>query len=288
MERWRFDRPLVVDLTVACLLTVPTVVVTVVADGVSRHAAPIGWPGYVLVAVAALALRRAAAGRCSRWPWPRSPRRLPGRRLPVRPESDRLHGRRLQCRPARPAPRRLVIAAAAPADPARPPAGHRDRLRGGLGVVPVTAWVVVPGALGHGLRLREQAARQARRRRSPARRRRAAAGRAGGPRRRGARPGRDRDAGRHRPAPAAPAARSRPRWRWPRSAAPAAGARRAARRPRRGPRPRPAPARAGPARRSSGRRMADGGVTVRVESTANGGRCPRPSTSPPTGSSRSR
>ncbi|WP_231954886.1 sensor histidine kinase [Actinoplanes derwentensis] len=37
-----------------------------------------------------------------------------------------------------------------------------DRDLGWLGVVPVAAWVVVPGALGHGLRLREQSARQAR------------------------------------------------------------------------------------------------------------------------------
>jgi signal transduction histidine kinase len=37
-----------------------------------------------------------------------------------------------------------------------------DRGLGWLGVVPVAAWVVVPGALGHGLRLREQTARQAR------------------------------------------------------------------------------------------------------------------------------
>ena len=37
-----------------------------------------------------------------------------------------------------------------------------DRGLGWLGVVPVAAWVVVPGAVGHGLRLRDQSARQAR------------------------------------------------------------------------------------------------------------------------------
>jgi signal transduction histidine kinase len=162
MGRWTFDRPLVVDLTVACLLTVPTVAATVVADGVSRHAAPIGWPGYMLGAAAALALA------------PR--RRLPLTTLAVVAlctsaylAAGYAYGPILivfmlavygatRHAPPRPA----LWCAAAALGLMLVHLFTSDRPLGPLGIGPVAAWVVVPATIGYGLRLRHEAARRAR------------------------------------------------------------------------------------------------------------------------------
>ncbi|GAA3346712.1 sensor histidine kinase [Amorphoplanes nipponensis] len=158
----RWIRSSAADLALAALLAASAAAGSAVADGLGRPSVPLGTPGYVLVVVAALGL---------------SARR--SRPLVALTTAAVCAGGYLALGYAYgPVILVLMIAVYSAARHAPPPAAAwcaaatlmlllvhlltSDRALGWLGVVPVAAWVVVPGALGYGLRLRQQAGQQAR------------------------------------------------------------------------------------------------------------------------------
>jgi signal transduction histidine kinase len=156
-----FDRPPTADLALAGVLAVAGVAGSALAGAVARP--PVGVPGYALVVAAALALavrRRwplvtlAAAALCTSayliLGYPYGPILIV---FMLAGYSATRHAR----------PRRAVwYTTAAALALTLIHLLTSDRQLGGLGVVPVTAWVVVPAAIGYGLRVRQESARQAR------------------------------------------------------------------------------------------------------------------------------
>ncbi|HEX8345793.1 MAG TPA: histidine kinase [Actinoplanes sp.] len=161
MVRATFDRPLT-DLASAGLIAVAAAAGSAVAARVTPGSVPLGVPGYLLVVVASLALavRRsqplaalAVAAPCAAGYLAAGYAYGPvlivvmiavynaTRHAPLRPA--------LWCAGAALALLLVHLLTS-------------DRRLGWLGVVPVVAWVVVPAALGYVLRLRHEAARQAR------------------------------------------------------------------------------------------------------------------------------
>src|SRR5258705_7206959 len=161
MRPTTFHRPLGVDAALGAALALAGVVGSAIAANVSRPAAPIDPLGYVLVAAAALAL---SARR--RWP-------LAALAAATLCTSGYLimgyaYGPILIIfmiavySGTRYAPSRPAAWSATAAPPLM--LIHlltSDRQLGGLGVVPVAAWVGVPAAIGDSLRLRQQAAETA-------------------------------------------------------------------------------------------------------------------------------
>jgi signal transduction histidine kinase len=158
----RWTRSSAADLTLAALLAVVAAAGSAVADVAGRPAVPIGAPGYVLVVIAAVSL---AARR--------------SRPLVTLLTAAGCAGGYLALGHAYgPIVIVLMLAVYSAARHAPPRAAAwcaaaalvlllvhlltSDRALGWLGVVPAAGWVVVPGALGYGLRLRHQAGLQAR------------------------------------------------------------------------------------------------------------------------------
>ena len=161
--RWMtFDRRLALDTALAGLLAVAAAAGSAVAAGVNHSAVPLGKAGYALVVVAALALTVR--------------RRMPLVTLAVSalctsvylavgyPYGPILILFMLAVYNAiRHAPLRAAgWCAAAALALLLVHLVTSDRRLGGLAVVPVVAWVVVPATIGYGLRLRHDAAQHAR------------------------------------------------------------------------------------------------------------------------------
>ncbi|MEU7615332.1 histidine kinase [Micromonospora rifamycinica] len=158
----RWIRSSAADLALAALLAVSAAGGSAVANQLGRPSVPLRTPGYVLVVIAALSL---------------SARR--SRPLVTLMTAAVCTGGYLALGYAYgPIILVLMIAVYSAARHAPPRAAAwcaaatlmmllahlltSDRALGWLGVVPAAAWVVVPGALGYGLRLRHQAGQQAR------------------------------------------------------------------------------------------------------------------------------
>jgi signal transduction histidine kinase len=156
------DRALGADLALAGLLAVAAAAGSAVAAAVARPPVALGMPGYALVVAAALALalrRRhplitlATAAACT------SAYLIAG--FPYGPVLIVFMFAVYSA--VRHAPARPALWCAAPA--LALVLVHlltSDRALGWLGVVPVMAWVVVPAAVGYGLRVRQEAAQRAR------------------------------------------------------------------------------------------------------------------------------
>ncbi|MEU4619961.1 histidine kinase [Actinoplanes sp. NPDC023801] len=158
----RWIRSSAADLAAAIVLAVSAAAGSAVADRLGRPSVPMDEPGYVLVVVAALSLaaRRsrplvtllvaaACTGGYLALGYAYGPVILV---VMIAVYSAARHA----------PPRAAAWCAAVAAILLLPHLLTSDRAPGWLGVVPAVAWVVVPGALGHGLRLRHEAGRQAR------------------------------------------------------------------------------------------------------------------------------
>jgi signal transduction histidine kinase len=157
-----FDRPPAADLALAGVLAAAGVAGSVLAGAVARPPAPPGAPGYALVVAAALALavrrRRPlvtllAVALCTSTYLIMG--YVYGPILVVFMLAVYSAARHAQ-------PRRAVWYAAAALALMLIHLLTSDRGLGGLGVVPVAAWVVVPAAIGYGLRLRQETAHRMR------------------------------------------------------------------------------------------------------------------------------
>lgn len=162
MGRWMIDRPLAADITVACLLAVPFAAATVAADAASRHAVPIGLPGYAAVVAATLALgfrRRRPLATLAGVTVCTSAYLVAGYAYgPILIVFMLAVYSATRYAPLRPA----LWCAAGALGLMLVHLFTSDRPLGWIGVGPVAAWTVVPATVGYALRLRHDAAHRAR------------------------------------------------------------------------------------------------------------------------------